>query len=352
VDIELEYEQYFKNMSSDDTDRYHHFGYLLNRKGNAFYGKLTHCSVKNGIAATKNDTVIDWVQGVNAKQLMSGMFYSNYKTDKTLEPLFYQGINLPDIEKFIYESGDSQFIYLSCEETGHDNLGNNVESVQSVKIRRKDYVVIEYGSKLSMFGTEQYARQELLSIRYVNKDRKKELLKNLNNEVNSTNIISQEELNRSKIAEEQKEKEFLLKSGDVFPQFKGYFSDKNDSLMLGEIRDSIILLDYFFTTCGPCISAIPHLAVLFEKYKGQGLVIYGIDPLPKDTGRLNTFKKKFKIPYQVLKTSEEIPLKYHLTGYPTLFILNKEKRIIRIFIGYHKDFEKEVEEEVIKLLKS
>ena len=44
-----------------------------------------------------------------------------------------------------------------------------------------------------------------------------------------------------------------------------------------EFRGKFVLLDFWATWCKPCLADIPHLKELYEKYKGKGFEIIGMD---------------------------------------------------------------------------
>jgi len=44
-----------------------------------------------------------------------------------------------------------------------------------------------------------------------------------------------------------------------------------------EFRGKFVLLDFWATWCKPCLADIPHLRELYEKYKGKGFEIIGMD---------------------------------------------------------------------------
>lgn len=351
VDIDLAYEECFKNISTNDSEYYIHSGFLLNRNGNSFYGKLVH----EHLGVKKSDTVIEWVEGVNARRLIlkDPPIYDEYKTNVSYEPIFYQGINLINIDGFKFETQDAQVFKLSKTGVSKDNLGNDIKFNESIIVRKNDYTITQYESCLSMFGTEQYTCQKLISIKSIDKKQKRELLKNLDTGFTKVGLNGNSEggLTKNKLNSEKADDQLLLKPGDVFPSVTGFLPGSNDSMGIFDSKDSLFLLDYFFTSCGPCIAAIPHLMTLSEKYKSQGLRIYGIDPIPVDTGRLVKFVKKFGITYPILRTSKDIPLRYHLITYPTLILVNNKREIIKIFIGYKKGRETEIEDEITKAIK-
>src|SRR5262245_44002155 len=42
---------------------------------------------------------------------------------------------------------------------------------------------------------------------------------------------------------------------------------------LSDFRGKVVLLDFWSTTCDPCLAAMPHLVELYKKEKENGLVV-------------------------------------------------------------------------------
>ena len=54
-------------------------------------------------------------------------------------------------------------------------------------------------------------------------------------------------------------------------------SVKNDSLItLSDMKDKVVLINFWATWCGPCRMEIPDFNELYEKYNSKGLNILGL----------------------------------------------------------------------------
>lgn len=64
--------------------------------------------------------------------------------------------------------------------------------------------------------------------------------------------------------------------GLAAPQFKLKDLDQKE-VSLSDLAGRVVVLDFWATWCGPCVSAMPHLQKLQEEFKDQPLVIYGLN---------------------------------------------------------------------------
>ncbi|MEJ2884303.1 AhpC/TSA family protein [Pedobacter sp. GR22-6] len=122
----------------------------------------------------------------------------------------------------------------------------------------------------------------------------------------------------------------------------------------------LILLDFWASWCAPCHEQSPSLKKLHQKYSSQGLEIISISV---DTSR-EAWKKamlvdRFQSWTNILASDafvskDELPLisKYNVTGYPTVILLDAERKIIFRATGFNgKNSEIELENVVDKALK-
>ena len=129
----------------------------------------------------------------------------------------------------------------------------------------------------------------------------------------------------------------LLTKGTIAPDIVGVRFPTGDTVRLSDYKGKLVLLDFFYTTCFPCIQAIPHLQATYEKYKDSGVVVLGIDPfekLGKDKKKLTKFFDREKVTYPIILVEESIGDDYHVEGYPTMYIVDKSGKIVHSSVGY------------------
>lgn len=124
-----------------------------------------------------------------------------------------------------------------------------------------------------------------------------------------------------------------------------------DTIRLADLKGKVVLLDFFYKSCAPCCAAMPVLQSLYDKYKDKGFVMLGIDPIDDPIeDEMADFLAKRGINYTILFSERELAETYHVSGYPTLYFLDREGKIAKMHVGYGKGMEEELEADLVKLL--
>ena len=124
-----------------------------------------------------------------------------------------------------------------------------------------------------------------------------------------------------------------------------------DTIRLADLKGKVVLLDFFYKSCAPCCAALPVLQSLHEKYKDKGFMMIGIDPIDDpEKDEMADFLAKRGITYTILFSERELSDTYRVSGYPTLYFLDREGKIAKMHIGFGKGMEEELEADLLKLL--
>lgn len=122
----------------------------------------------------------------------------------------------------------------------------------------------------------------------------------------------------------------------------------DETINLSDLKGQLVLIDFFYKSCYPCLQALPGLQDLHEKYNNKGLKIIGIDPYDtKEKDEIDTFLAKQGVTYTVLLGGKDVVKEYHVSGYPTIYLIDKEGKVLFTQAGYGEGTEERLEE-VIK----
>ena len=100
---------------------------------------------------------------------------------------------------------------------------------------------------------------------------------------------------------------------------------KGNKYSLNSLKGKVIVMNFWFIGCKPCLQEIPELNELVEKYHGKEVVFLGF-ALDKKS-RLETFLKKKPFNYNIIPGSK-IDSSYEVYGYPTHVVINQNSEIV------------------------
>lgn len=125
--------------------------------------------------------------------------------------------------------------------------------------------------------------------------------------------------------------------GKPAPDFSLKSTD-GKTINLSDYKGKMVILDFWATWCPPCCKEIPHLVELQKEYKGR-LQVIGLDVM-EDEATVKDFMTENKINYPVCIIDETLSTLYGgIKGIPTLFIIDKQGKVIKTQVGYaEKDF--------------
>lgn len=101
---------------------------------------------------------------------------------------------------------------------------------------------------------------------------------------------------------------------------------------LSALSGSVVLIDFWATTCGPCLMSIPRLNELQARYAAQGLRVIGISN--EDEALVTDAIDTFGIQYPVaIDQGEQTGQEYLITAYPTMVVIDRAGTVREVHIG-------------------
>ena len=138
----------------------------------------------------------------------------------------------------------------------------------------------------------------------------------------------------------------LLKNGTEAPAWKLTSMD-DKSYELKDFKGKLVMIDFFYKGCGPCMQALPSLEKLYEKYKDKGFAMIGIDTYDTKESGIEEFLKKRGVTYPVMLGGNDVAKIYNVYAAPTMYFIDKDGKIISTQVGYGEKVD-DIIEKVIK----
>lgn len=142
-----------------------------------------------------------------------------------------------------------------------------------------------------------------------------------------------------------------VKIGEKAPNI--ILRDNNNNLIISTniLKQKPILISFFYTDCKPCIKEIPELEKLNKKYKNR-VEFFLICTDTNGVDAVKPFIDQMNLSIKVLIDKySDVAKSYHVTKYPSSFIINKKGKIIFFCFGYKQENIKKMETKLKKLKK-
>lgn len=112
---------------------------------------------------------------------------------------------------------------------------------------------------------------------------------------------------------------------------------------LEKYKGKYLLVDFWASWCGPCRQAIPKVMELHEQYKAKGLEVVSIS-IDTDKKAWEKAMADEKMPWEQLLSNDKDKTMalYQFSGIPTLYLIDREGKIVTKFTGYSPEAEKEI----------
>ncbi|HXG66496.1 MAG TPA: redoxin domain-containing protein [Blastocatellia bacterium] len=107
---------------------------------------------------------------------------------------------------------------------------------------------------------------------------------------------------------------------------------------LKDLRGKVVLLDFWASWCAPCRIEMPHLEKLHREYKDKGLVVLGVNDEDAATARAFLKSKGYTFP-TLVDDKREVSELYEVESIPTVFVINREGKIVVHYIGARSEKE-------------
>jgi peroxiredoxin len=123
------------------------------------------------------------------------------------------------------------------------------------------------------------------------------------------------------------------------------------NLRLQEQRGRVVMVNFWATWCGPCRQEMPQLNKLYEKYRGSGFVLLGVN-VDDDARNAASVASKIGVKFPVLlDTDKTVSKRYELATMPSTVIIDRDGKVRYVHRGYRDGFEDTYEKQIRELLK-
>jgi peroxiredoxin len=125
------------------------------------------------------------------------------------------------------------------------------------------------------------------------------------------------------------------------------------TVRLSDYRGKVVLIDFWSTTCNPCLAEMPHIVDLYKKQKDRGLVVLAISrDGPESRAQVSSTAHEREMIFPVLLDEETtVSAQYNPKGeLPFSVLVGKDGSVTWKRAGYQPGSETQITTEVEKAL--
>ncbi len=123
-----------------------------------------------------------------------------------------------------------------------------------------------------------------------------------------------------------------LRAGDAAPAYGARTLD-GDSITLAGLQGRTLLLNVWATWCPPCREEMPALQALDDRYRERGLEVVAVS-IDQNAQEAAVFADELGLRLRVLHDpAARVTRTFRTTGVPETFLIDRNGRIVRRWIG-------------------
>ena len=124
---------------------------------------------------------------------------------------------------------------------------------------------------------------------------------------------------------------------------------KGNQYSLNNLKGKIIVINFWFVECKPCVMEIPELNELVKKYEGEGVVFLGF--ATNNKSKIKSFLKKRDFSYKIIPNSKDVASDYKVSGYPTHIVIDQSSKVAFATTGLGPTTISDIEKTIELLIK-
>ncbi|HYJ89113.1 MAG TPA: TlpA disulfide reductase family protein [Pyrinomonadaceae bacterium] len=127
---------------------------------------------------------------------------------------------------------------------------------------------------------------------------------------------------------------------------------KGRTMTSQELKDSIVVLDFWATWCEGCVSEIPAFNRLEQKYSPRGVKVIGMAVQSGWARDIRRFAKLYKMRYTLLVGNDDVVSEYGVISFPATYVIAPGWKLHKKYLGVSATKAEDIQRDIEALLAS
>jgi peroxiredoxin len=137
---------------------------------------------------------------------------------------------------------------------------------------------------------------------------------------------------------------------DSVPQFSLPTLDGR-ILRSDELKDKIVVLDFWATWCQNCVSEIPEFNKLEKEYSSRGVKVIGLAVQSGWASDIQKFAKQYNMRYTVLVGNDDTVSDFGVISFPNTYVIGPGWKLYKKYSGASENKATDIRRDIETLLK-
>lgn len=117
-----------------------------------------------------------------------------------------------------------------------------------------------------------------------------------------------------------------------------------------ELKDNIVVLDFWATWCENCVDEIPAFNRLQEKYSSHGVKVIGLAVQSGWANDVQKFAVKYKMRYTILVGNDDTVTDFGIISFPATYVIAPGWKLYKKYSGSPQNKTVDIERDIETLL--